>query len=92
MQQDQSMEEQAQDTRDDASLELVPSVGGDDVAAEDDGYNDGYDGEDLEEEEAATACESAGSTPPPFGQPWNSGTVHFSSRPCREGRIKYFAP
>ena len=45
------MEEQVQDTRDDASLEPVPSVGGDDVAA-DDGYDDGYDGEDPEEEEA----------------------------------------
>ena len=45
------MEEQAQDTRDDASLELVPSVGGDDFAA-DDGYDDGYDGEDPEEEDA----------------------------------------
>jgi hypothetical protein len=53
MQQDQSMEVmEVQDPRDDASLELVPSVGGDDVAA-DDGYDDGYDGEDPEEEEAA---------------------------------------
>ena len=54
MQQDQSMEEQPQDTRDDASLEPVPSVGGDDVAA-DDGYDDGaadWD-QDPEEEEAA---------------------------------------
>ena len=48
------MEDQAQDTRDDASLEPVPSVGGDDVAA-DDGYDDGaadWD-QDPEEEEAA---------------------------------------
>ena len=48
------MEEQPQDTRDDASLEPVPSVGGDDVAA-DDGYGDGaadWD-QDPEEEEAA---------------------------------------
>lgn len=47
------MEEQVQDTRDDASLEPVPSVGGDDVAA-DDGYGDGaadWD-QDPEEEEA----------------------------------------
>ena len=47
------MEEQPQDTRDDASLEPVPSVGGDDVAA-DDGYGDGaadWD-QDPEEEEA----------------------------------------
>ena len=53
MQQDQSMEEQPQDTRDDASLEPVPSVGGGDVAA-DDGYDDGaadWD-QDPEEEEA----------------------------------------
>ena len=42
---------EVQDTRDDASLELVPSVGGDDFAA-DDGYDDGYDGEDPEEEDA----------------------------------------
>ena len=42
---------EVQDTRDDASLEAVASVGGDDVAA-DDGYDDGYDGEDPEEEEA----------------------------------------
>ena len=48
------MEEQVQDTRDDASLEPVPSVDGDDVAAEDDGHNDGaadWD-QDPEEEEA----------------------------------------
>ena len=48
------MEEQPQDTRDDASLEPVPSVDGDDVAAEDDGHNDGaadWD-QDPEEEEA----------------------------------------
>jgi hypothetical protein len=54
MQQDQSMEEQPQDTRDDASLEPVPSVDGDNVAAED-GYGDGaadWD-QDPEEEEAA---------------------------------------
>jgi hypothetical protein len=54
MQQDQSMEEHVQDPRDDASLEPVPSVGGDDVAAEDDGHNDGaadWD-QDLEEEDA----------------------------------------
>ena len=54
MQQDQSMEEQPQDTRDDASLEPVPSVDGDNVAAEDDGHNDGaadWD-QDPEEEEA----------------------------------------
>ena len=44
---------EVQDTRDDASLEAVASVGGDDFAAEDDGYDDGYDGEDPEEEEAA---------------------------------------
>ena len=48
------MEEQPQDTRDDASLEPVPSVDGDNVAAEDDGYGDGaadWD-QDPEEEEA----------------------------------------
>ena len=45
---------EVQDPRDDASLEPVPSVGGDDVAA-DDGYGDAYDdpGHDYEEEEAA---------------------------------------
>ena len=48
------MEEQPQDTRDDASLEPVPSVDGDNVAA-DDGYGDAYDdpGHDYEEEEQA---------------------------------------
>ena len=45
---------EVQDTRDDASLEPVPSVDGDNVAAEDDGHNDGaadWD-QDPEEEEA----------------------------------------
>ena len=45
------MEEQPQDTRDDASLEPVPSVDGDDVAAEDDGYDDGAADWDQEPEE-----------------------------------------
>ena len=64
MQQDQSMEEQPQDTRDDASLEPVPSVDGDDVAAEDDGYDDGAADWDQEPEEEEAPVDQANQVVP----------------------------